>query len=78
MRDVHLINCACADYSNIEHTDSSDIGIGILNHECAVLPPSSSSAAIHSMSQLELFCQHIEHLIGQSLSGMFSHTHLEH
>ena len=31
IRDVDLISCACIDCREMEHMDSSDIGIGILN-----------------------------------------------
>ena len=46
MRDVDFISYACVDWRGIEHVDSLHIGMGILKHECAVLPPSNSSVAI--------------------------------
>ena len=44
--DVFHINFARSDCRDMLHTDDSFVGIRILNLECAVLPPSKSSAAI--------------------------------
>lgn len=46
MIEAFRINSAKELCIDILHVLVSSIGIGILNHECAVLPPSKSSAAI--------------------------------